>query len=60
MKEHGLFIEEGPMVRREGCRVIAKMSYEPAQLQRGYAGRTLYVNVGTGRIEEAFSATSSH
>ncbi len=40
------------MVRREGCRVIAQMSYEPAQLQRGYAGRTLYVNIGTGRIEE--------
>ena len=32
-------------------RVIAEMSYETAPVSRGYTGRTLYVNVGTGKME---------
>ncbi|MFC2078161.1 aldehyde ferredoxin oxidoreductase N-terminal domain-containing protein, partial [Candidatus Bipolaricaulota bacterium] len=33
-------------------RVIAETAYEPAAVERGYTGKTLYVNVGTGAIEE--------
>lgn len=32
-------------------RVIAEFSYEKPDVERGYAGQTLYVNVGTGAIE---------
>ena len=32
-------------------RVIAEMPYEPAKAERGYTGRTLYVNIGTGKME---------
>ena len=35
-----------------GYRVIAEMKYEPAQVVRGYTGKTLYVNIEDGRIEE--------
>jgi aldehyde:ferredoxin oxidoreductase len=34
-----------------GFRVIAEMTYKPQPLARGYTGQTLYVNVGTGKIE---------
>lgn len=34
-----------------GFRVIAEMAYKPQPLSRGYAGHTLYVNVGSGKIE---------
>jgi len=33
-------------------RVIAEMEYTPAAVERGYTGKTLYVNVGSGAIEE--------
>ena len=33
-------------------RVIAEMEYTPAAVERGYTGKTLYVNVGNGAIEE--------
>jgi len=33
-------------------RVIAERSYEPAKVERGYTGKSLYVDVGTGAIEE--------
>ncbi|MCX6093418.1 MAG: aldehyde:ferredoxin oxidoreductase [Candidatus Bipolaricaulota bacterium] len=36
----------------QGYRVIAEKSYERASAHRGYTGKTLYVNVGTGAIEE--------
>ncbi len=32
-------------------RVIAEMPYEPAKAERGYTGQTLYVNIGTGKME---------
>ena len=32
-------------------RVIAEMPYEPKKVERGYTGRTLYVNIGTGKME---------
>ena len=32
-------------------RVLAEFSYDPAQVERGYTGKTLYVNVQTGVIE---------
>ena len=34
-----------------GYRVIAEMPYEPAHAERGYTGKTLYVNVDTGAME---------
>jgi aldehyde:ferredoxin oxidoreductase len=34
-----------------GFRVIAEMVYTPQPLGRGYTGHTLYVNVGSGKIE---------
>jgi len=34
-----------------GYRVISEMSYTPQPLTRGYTGQTLYVNVGSGKIE---------
>ena len=40
------------MVAPAGYRVIAEMPYEPAHAERGYTGKTLYVNVGTGAMEE--------
>jgi len=33
-------------------RVIAEMEYTPSAVERGYTGKTLYVNVGNGAIEE--------
>ncbi|MDD5263346.1 MAG: aldehyde ferredoxin oxidoreductase C-terminal domain-containing protein [Candidatus Bipolaricaulis sp.] len=36
----------------QGYRVIAEKSYERSSAHRGYTGKTLYVNVGTGTIEE--------
>ena len=39
------------MATNTGYRVISEMSYEPAPVNRGYAGQTLYVNIGTGEIE---------
>lgn len=39
------------MAEHEGYRVISQMSYESVQLKHGYANQTLYVNVGTGKIE---------
>jgi len=35
-----------------GYRVIAETAYEPALAERGYTGKTLYVNVGDGSVEE--------
>lgn len=32
-------------------RVLARFAYEPVRLERGYAGRTLYVNLSENRIE---------
>ncbi len=32
-------------------RVIAEWKYEPAPVERGYTGKTLYVNIGDGTIE---------
>jgi len=32
-------------------RVIAEMPYEPNKAERGYTGQTLYVNIGTGKME---------
>ena len=32
-------------------RVIAEWKYEPASVERGYTGKTLYVNIGDGTIE---------
>jgi len=32
-------------------RVVAEIRYEPKEVERGYTGETLYVNVGTGAIE---------
>jgi aldehyde:ferredoxin oxidoreductase len=40
------------MTAPAGYRVIAEWAYEPAPVERGYTGKTLYVNVGTGVIEE--------
>jgi len=34
------------------CRVIAEWKYEPVPVERGYTGKTLYVNIGNGKIEE--------
>ncbi len=39
------------MAAHAGYRVITEMRYEPARVERGYSGETLYVNVGTGAIE---------
>jgi aldehyde:ferredoxin oxidoreductase len=36
---------------RSGHKVLAEFSYEPPQVERGYAGQTLYVNVSDGSIE---------
>ena len=33
-----------------GHRVLAEFRYEPAQVEKGYAGQTLYVNVSDGSI----------
>ena len=35
-----------------GYRVIAQTAYQPTAVERGYTGKTLYVDVGTGEIEE--------
>ncbi len=40
------------MAAPQGYRVIAEKPYERARAYRGYTGKTLYVNVGTGAIEE--------
>jgi len=40
------------MAAPQGYRVIAEKSYERSSAHRGYTGKTLYVNVGTGAIEE--------
>ncbi len=40
------------MTAPAGYRVIAEWAYEPTSVERGYTGKTLYVNVGTGAIEE--------
>ncbi len=34
-----------------GFRVITEMTYTPSPLARGYTGKTLYVHVGSGKIE---------
>jgi aldehyde:ferredoxin oxidoreductase len=36
---------------RAEYRVIAEMAYAPAKVERGYTGKTLYVDVGSGQIE---------
>jgi aldehyde:ferredoxin oxidoreductase len=36
---------------RAAHRVLAELDYEPRELRHGYAGRTLYVHLGEGRIE---------
>ncbi len=43
--------EEDEMTAPPGYRVIAEMNYEPAAVERGYTGTSLYVNVGTGSME---------
>ncbi len=40
------------MATPQGYRIIAEKPYERARAHRGYTGKTLYVNVGTGVIEE--------
>ena len=35
-----------------GYKVIAEMEYRPAPVERGYTGKTLYVNIGDRTIEE--------
>jgi len=40
------------MATPAGYRVIAETAYDPAEVVRGYTGKTLYVNVGTGAVEE--------
>ncbi|RLE36893.1 aldehyde:ferredoxin oxidoreductase, partial [Candidatus Acetothermia bacterium] len=35
-----------------GYKVIAELEYQPSQVVRGYTGKTLYVNIGDGKIEE--------
>ena len=40
------------MAAPQGYRVIAEKPYERARAHRGYTGKTLYVNVSTGVIEE--------
>jgi len=35
-----------------GYKVIAEMKYRPSPVERGYTGKTLYVNIGDGTIEE--------
>ncbi len=39
------------MAEREGYRVISQMSYQQPKVDRGYTNQTLYVNIGTGKIE---------
>jgi len=39
------------MTGSRGYKVIAEMEYRPAPVERGYTGKTLYVNIGDGRIE---------
>ncbi|MCK4392739.1 hypothetical protein KAX17_07515, partial [Candidatus Bipolaricaulota bacterium] len=39
------------MATNTGYQVISEMSYEPSPANCGYAGQTLYVNIGTGEIE---------
>ena len=39
------------MAEREGYKVISQMSYQPRKVERGYTNQTLYVNIGTGKIE---------
>jgi|GEM_PF-4651556 len=41
------------MATNTGYRVIQEMSYEPSPVNCGYAGQTLYVNIGTGEITVA-------
>jgi len=40
------------MTAPAGYRVIAERAYDRREVTRGYTGKTLYVNVGTGTIEE--------
>ena len=47
-----LKFEEAEMTVPAGYRVIAERAYEPTESDRGYTGRTLYVDVGSGTIEE--------
>jgi len=44
-------LEEDPMGVPAGFRVITEMTYKPHPPARGYTGQTLYVNVGSGKIE---------
>ncbi len=48
---HGTVPEEGSMGVPAGFRVIAEMPYTPKPLVRGYTGQTLYVHVGSGKME---------
>lgn len=36
---------------RSSRRVLAEFNYEPAKIDRGYAGKTLYVNLSNNLIE---------
>jgi len=40
------------MAAPAGYRVLAEMPYRPALVERGYTGKTLYVNVENGAIED--------
>ena len=39
-----------PVKMRDAHRILSEMKYNLAPVERGYANRTLYVNVGTGAI----------
>ncbi len=41
----------GVKMKREDLKVLAEYDYELGAVERGYTGRTLYVNVGEGTIE---------
>ncbi len=39
------------MGKRAGYRILFEMAYPPIPVERGYTGQTLYVHLGTGKIE---------
>jgi len=47
-----MHMEEGQMTGSANYRVICEQSYALGKVERGYTGRSLYVNVDTGVIEE--------
>jgi aldehyde:ferredoxin oxidoreductase len=39
------------MTQSSDFRILSEFTYDPVEIDRGYTGQTLYVNVGTGEIE---------